>query len=893
MKLNSRDLSSFNRCTIRRNHNEITTKSAKGNSYNKAVLVKSIIKESLINKLSSQEIKEKLIEGFKEINYLSEETKRIHVEETHRQIMRYLSWEKREPYFPENKEINIFGIDVSISPDVCFITDKYVEIVKYKIGKPNITKKGRKLDYSVNNNLELYAMMCLASEIAEKHNINHVKSSFYFLRKTDESHKDNVFDPYFDNIKGKESNNMVSLEYYSDEEKLFLDAHFKELYEDFKKGQIGCENCEYCDFYNICNYKHAVKTVKKKKEIKSLNDIQPSIPQNEAINFEKGVCRINAGAGAGKTFVISARTAMLKFKGEKSEEIALFTFTDEGAREMRERIQFYLKDYGVDNDMDKLTITTFNAFGNTILQKMHKVLGYPNPPKIIDEIKKREIITQIINNNPVISDLDYFNFDANMIACKGVLPTIIRAFDVIKIYQLKNDIDSINTFSSKMNESRYYFDCVADYPQIYNMFKQYNKIIKQKDMIEYADQELAILELLKINPFYFDDYGIKHIIVDEFQDSSDTQIEIIRKLCDTPSFKSLMVVGDDSQSIYGFRDTTPENIINFYEKINKQGIDINLLENHRSTPEIINFANEINNRNKNKINKQLIATRPHGKSVEAHGFRSSTVEYQYIAEQIEEKIKNGENPGNIAFIARTRNELLSLGSVLTSKDIPWILLVPEPLLENSKVIAAIELAKAFSQSETTEGILTYLNALLKNTLLEKSDVEINEMINNLRELITENIDNRDYFEKMLESINDNDEVYEYFMELLKNEETLKDAIHYAVSFETYGQGMTYKRKQSYPGVILTTAHSSKGLEFPIVFNSISKYDEKELHLPKNIEETRRLFFVSATRAKDELYITSKWYIGGNKQCRIWNRYLKEVFNILNIYFPKTDEEIPN
>lgn len=890
MKFNSRDLSMYNRCKKRREHNDIITKSAKNNIYDKAVLLKGIIKDALINHPDETEIKEKIEEGFKEISYPSEETRRINAEFAYKQVMRYLDFENRTPFFPEDTELNIFGIDITISPDVCFVTEDYIEIVKFKIGKPNITQTGRKLDFSVNHNLELYAMLCYASKLAFTYDIDTVKASYYFLRKDSDSYQKNIFEPCFYNNNGKDKN-IVTLEYSSEEQKIYLDAHFKELFEDFIEGQEGCANCEYCEFYNICNYKHAPKMIEKKKEAKSLKSITTTQAQDEAIGFNSGICRINAGAGTGKTFVISTRTALLKFKGVKSEEICLLTFTNEGAKEMKNRIKLYLEDYGVDTDVEKMVATTFNAFGNTILQKEYKKLGYPEPPEIIDEIKKREIITNIINNSDTLDGLDYFNFDASMPACKGVLPTLVRSFDIIKIYRLKDDVKSKKIFMSKMAESRFYQNFNNIYSQIYSMYKEYNKEIRKNNMIEYADQELSILKLLEIDPFYFEQYGFKHIIVDEFQDSSDLQIEIIKHLCDTPSFESLMVVGDDSQSIYGFRDTTPDNIIHFFEKMNKQGVDINLLENHRSTPEIIDLANAINNNNKHKINKELIPTRPHGKPVQVKGFRSTKEEYLWIAEEIEEKIKEGEKPENIAFIARTRNELLTFGSILSQKDIPWILLNPEPMLENSKVIAAIELAKVYNQNEATEGILTYLNALLKNKLLEKTDSEINELINNLQELIEENKDDREYFNKMLEAIDDNDEVYEYFIELLNNEKTLENAIHYAISFEKFGTGMTYKRCQSYPGVILTTAHSSKGLEFPIVFNTISKYDEKELHIISSIEETRRLLFVSITRAKDELYITGKWYIGGDKKNRIWNRYLKEVFKALNEHFPRDDSEI--
>lgn len=892
MKFNSRDLSTHNRCTKRRKFAEIITKQATNDIYTKSVVIKSAIKEYLLDEDWDKVIKS-VQEGFKEISYKNDNTRAINIEESLKIIKRYVNWEKgkqRKPIIFDKQEINIFGIDVEISPDLYFITEDYIEVVKIKIGKPNITQTGKKLDASVYGCLELYAMLRVAEELAKTYPKKELKASYYFLRKKEDSYTKKIFDGCFN---AGRDNNIVTLSYSDPDEKLFIDANFKELYEEFKLGDDSCKNCEYCDFYHICNYKNAPKKVDVKKEKKSIPQVSLTDAQKEAIYFTKGLCRINAGAGAGKTMVVAFRTALLRAMGAEPEEICLITFTDAGAKEMKERVALYLEDMSCDaDDIKKMTITTFNSFGNNVIAKYYKRFGYTKAPEIIDEVKKKDIIANIINSYPVLDGLDYYNFETNMLLCKGALPVITRAIDVIKLYRLKNNKQGLEFLSNKMHEDRMFANFEPIYDFIYQMYEDFQRELKENNYIEYADQELLMLELTKYEPFYMEQFGFKHVIVDEFQDSSELQIDIVKLMVDTPSFESLMVVGDDSQSIYSFRDTTPDNIINFFDIMKERGKDIFLVENHRSTPEIIKLANDINDRNTIKVAKDLIATRKSGKQPYVQGFRKKEQEYEWISNEIKRKIDKGEKAENIAFIARTRHELLEFGDILTKKEIPWTLSVPEPMFENSKIQAAMELTKSFMQEEATQGLIIYLNALYQNQLLEKEVNEINTLKDAIKELIDENRDNVEYYFKMLEKLNyDDDEVYESFIEILKKEETLENIFKYIVSFEKYGEKMTVKRLNNYPGVVLTTAHSSKGLEFPIVYNSITKYYDKTARNYRQIEEARRLLFVSITRAKDELYVTGRFYVGGTKKERDWNFFLKEVYSSTGKYFPKDDSEI--
>ena len=323
----------------------------------------------------------------------------------------------------------------------------------------------------------------------------------------------------------------------------------------------------------------------------------------------------------------------------------------------------------------------------------------------------------------------------------------------------------------------------------------------------------------------------------------------------------------------------------------EEGEDFFLLENHRSTPEIIELANKINAINIDKIDKDLIATRANGVKPVVEGFFNKEAEYEYITNKIVEKVNSGTRAEDIAFIASNKYELLDMGSCLTQAGVPWVMLNPEPMLENSKVIAAIALAKAINNPEDTESMLVYLNALFSNELLQKDDEEINTLLAGLQKEIKDmslvsDSERKSAYHTLLSSIDDDDELFQAFLEKLKYKKDFTQELKYILDFELYGGNVTYKRCKDYPGVVLTTAHSSKGLEWPIVFNSLSKYHGKELGLfnskanrPK-FEEKRRLLFVSLTRARDELYITGQYVAYGPKDDRTYNVYLKEVMESL-------------
>ena len=608
---------------------------------------------------------------------------------------------------------------------------------------------------------------------------------------------------------------------------------------------------------------------------------------------KKGIVRINAGAGSGKTTVVVIRVLSLLMRGIKPEEILLISFTATAAAEMKDRIKIYAEDFGLDMDLSGMRVQTFGAFGNDILKDKFEEFGFSKPPTVIDNIDRSRIISDILNAHDVITGLDYRNFNMQTKYVLGALPMVEKIFAIMKKNMLTSyDIDEIIKKLNK-NVSRTMVEKVAE------LYDEYDEKLREENLIEFADQETMIFELFHRNPFYLDEFGFKHIIVDEFQDSNERQIKIIRLLRDTPAFESLMVVGDDSQAIFSFNDTTPDYIIDFENAMKEEVDTINLLHNYRSQAEIIDFANEINNRNKHKVTKSLIAARPAGKPVVVRGFLNDEQKRQYVLEKIQKKLSEGFNPEDIAVLTRNKSEIAKYADVLSKAGIPAQIGCNETIMENCRVKAAISYFNVMEDENDTASILKVLNAMEHGGIMEKSVEEIEEMAEDLKVQIEtlealSDAEQKEEVMKFLKTLDSNeDELYNHFLEQLELRNSMFEIKRYISSFSKYGEKETYRRQKVYPGVKLMTAHSSKGLEWPVVINDIDDYENSFLNPymeTEESEEARRLFFVSSTRARDELYVVGKYIAYGPAKNRVYNRFLVEAYDIVGQVFSASSVE---
>lgn len=876
-KLRSSELSSNNRCTKRRTH-EINLWSEKTPTINKPAACRRVLMAYLAGKLNAADIPAELEKEFDKVGYISKAQMKENCDEMTKQLVRYVAAEeaaKGSRIFldPKPMTINTFGTDIEVKPDAVVITGNRIEVIKYKFKKPDIAQTGARADKSVTTSLECYALwkygfMCSSTP-------DDVVAAGYIFTGKDGVHEHDID---FGALEPQNQTGYRMLVFTAGSEDV-VDNIFQPVWVEFQTGTL-CDDadCQFCQFYNACHFNEAPIVVQNKQN-KKMGDVQLSPAQESAVAFVQGIGRIKAGAGAGKTLVVALRVMTLLAAGYDPEKMLLITFTVNGAEEMRQRIKFFCDDFGFPSDTaDKIRITTFNSFGMLAVENEWASLGYTECPGVVDSIVRKKMILEACEGI-TLPGVNYKAFEAAF--GNGGFDTICNAFDYFKNFGL----NSYNWDS----EDEVWKNIVQNAPVPIDAnwmlaYDKYDAALKEANLLEYADQQRLLEVILADDPYYIENkFGFEHIIVDEFQDTSDREIGLLKKMVDSTTFVSLLVVGDDSQNIFeSMRYTNNENIINFDEKIGEEITDFELMENYRSTPEVIDIANKINSRRTVKLDGDLVAKRPSGKPIEVFAFASQKKEYRYIGDEIEKKIADGIKPESIAFIAKDGNELKAMGDELTKRGIPSQLLTPEKVAQNSRVIAAIALAEFIANTEATQCAFDFLNTVQNGTLFDKTDAEIEDAIETFKKEIeaskTEGND-IDTFITYSEQLDITDETYAQFKEKLDKFSNFDDLLDYARAMKRFGQKETYRRKvYAGKGVILTTVHSSKGLEWPVVFVSVTKFNNVT-----KLEESRRVLFTAVTRARDELIVTSV----ANKKGRA---YIEEIFGYVGKEFKVIEDD---
>lgn len=777
-----------------------------------------------------------------------------------RYIRRYVASEGRKLLFPKGNEVvNLFGEDVIPNFDFYTVNGNNVEVCKIKTSNPGSKK-------SSQESLELYAMNLWAKKMFP--NASKISASYYHLKSKSDTEKNAVFaTDYYDANSTEKHHEQI----YDASRESFFEEQYKEL-------SSGCslEDCAECPQNNICNYIGSKKPSEEPKAVKPVADISLSTSQEEAIAHNSGIGRINAGAGAGKTLVVAMNVVSLLMGGADPSDICLLTFTNSGALEMTERIQAYCNELGLNVDTSLITSATFNSFCQKIIEERYADLGFLAPPAVIDDETKCGIVKEILDKYSPIEEWDYLNFTMDLPKAKGALWNAVELFTRIKKNgwtRLHNEVKGLSEHSKDT---------------LFKAYDDFNNLLKARNIVEYDDQILMTFELLHADPTLFDRMGYKHIIVDEFQDTDLPQIHLLQEMIDTPKFKSFLAVGDDSQAIFSFRDTSPEYLINFFHYFGGSGKDYYLLENHRSQAEIIKMGNRINAMNTKRVEKDLVPTKSSKAIPFVQGFYSQDEEYEFIANEIEKKIKSGINQSDICFIGYTKYELQKMADLLAKKDIPVVLMNPEPYIENSRVKSILSFAESYHYG-TTAGILELLNIYSGNTLLENyTDLELNRLIEDFRLELTNTPQSKQGFMDIIAQLDPDkeDEVFQSFLEKLESKNTLNELYRYLHDFELYGRKSAYKKEAKYDGVVLTTAHSSKGLEWDHVYCSVTKFDGERYHRLRHtdpeVEERRRLLFVTITRAREELCVTGDYTAYNNeKEGRVINQYLRNCYNAVD------------
>jgi DNA helicase-2/ATP-dependent DNA helicase PcrA len=384
-----------------------------------------------------------------------------------------------------------------------------------------------------------------------------------------------------------------------------------------------------------------------------LKDLNPS--QYEAATHIDGAMLILAGAGSGKTKTITARLAYLLSLGIDPQNTLTLTFTNKAASEMKERAMRLI------NAPYPPLLSTFHKFGLIFLKMNIHLLGRANTFVIIDTDDKKRIIKSISQDLPV-------NFVAK------------------EISKFKNNFLTPNEIlaMAKDENSR----------KLSHIYEHYISYLDKNNLVDFDDLLLLTYKILDefedVAKSYSEKY--KYIMVDEYQDTNDIQMKILKKLCTTHN--NICVVGDDDQSIYGFRGANIKNILEF-EKVFDAKI-VKLEENYRSTPEILELANKLISYNKTRHDKILKPTLPSGKKVDILQNYNEMVESETIAKRVKSLIESGVSPDKIAILYRVNALSRAIEDGLRSYNIQY------------KLVGGMK----FYEREEIKDIISYLRLIV-------------------------------------------------------------------------------------------------------------------------------------------------------------------------------------
>lgn len=625
------------------------------------------------------------------------------------------------------------------------------------------------------------------------------------------------------------------------------------------------------------------------KLLEKLND-----RQREAAAQVEGPILILAGAGSGKTRTITYRIAnMIQNEGISPYSILAVTFTNKAAKEMRERVESLIGE-----DAKKCTISTFHSFGVKLLRMYAKELGYESNFTIYDTDDQRRVVKAILKEHALekVNDRE-----------------IISAISKVKEEDLSlKEFEYVNKFFAEI-------------------FEKYNTNLKSNNAMDFSDILVNTYKLLtkpEILEKIQDKY--KYVMIDEYQDTNNLQYKLI-DLIARKNF-NLCVVGDENQSIYGFRGANISNILNFEKNYSNSKI-IKLEENYRSTSTILEAANEVIKNNTSSKDKKLWTQKGSGDLIQVLECDNGRDEVNKIIELIKEEHQNGVPYKDITILYRTNAQSrifeegflryniphkvfggISFYSRAEIKDIVAYLSVITNPRDELNLTRILNVPKRKLGDKGLEKLIEYSQEnkiSLLETLAHVNDIAglnsvTKEKLSQLHKLITENQEMLSYetastiVEDVIEKIGYLDyvkETYDNYETRIENIDEFKNSIlelenvmgH--ISLNEYLENIslvsaTDDLEESSDYVKLMTIHNSKGLEFPIVFlvgfeNEIFP-GNRALTDDKELEEERRLCYVAITRAEKKLYISYAHmrFIYGVDKIMSKSLFLKEIPNKL-------------
>ena len=619
--------------------------------------------------------------------------------------------------------------------------------------------------------------------------------------------------------------------------------------------------------------------------LSNLNDAQ-----QEPVLHRDGPLIVIAGAGSGKTRVLTYRIANLMKHGVDSFSILALTFTNKAAREMKARIAEIVGE----GEAKNLWMGTFHSVFARILRQEADKLGFPRDFTIYDTQDSARLIASIIREMGLDKDIYKFKQIRNRIsAFKNSLITVKAYF---------NDPDLQET------------DAISRRPKMGEIYKQYVDRCFKAGAMDFDDLLLRTNELLNMHPSVLAKYQerFKYILVDEYQDTNHSQYLIVRALSD--KYQNICVVGDDAQSIYGFRGANISNILNFQKDYDDVKL-YRLEQNYRSTKNIVNAANSVINHNKNKIDKLVWTSNTDGSKIKVQRCSTDADEGREVASSIFEiKMHEQRQNNEFAVLYRTNAQSRAIEDALRKRDIPYRVYGGLSFYQRKEIkdlLAYLRLIVNPNDEESLKRIINYPARGIGQSTIDKliigaknNDISLFDTIKNSSKL---NLPlNRGVLGKLLDFSNfilslqiENQKTNAFeiadlvtkktglVLELKKdgtpegvskveNVEELLNGIHDFVQgqkeisdatgslsefLEDIALATDFEndKNDDVDRVYLMTVHLSKGLEFPVVYIVGLEEDlfpsALSLNSRSELEEERRLFYVALTRAKEKALIT--------------------------------------
>lgn len=612
--------------------------------------------------------------------------------------------------------------------------------------------------------------------------------------------------------------------------------------------------------------------------LKNLND-----EQIEAVKHNEGPCLVLAGAGSGKTKVLTNRIAYLIENGVRDYNILAITFTNKAAKEMRDRV------YNLIGDVSSF-IGTFHSLGLRIIREN---CGYLNLPSNFSIIDSDDVLTVI---KKILKDM---NLDT-----KQYSPSYIRNRISFIKNQMLSDMELDKFFNTPIDKI------------VVDVYYKYNERLNASAAVDFDDLLLMPVRLFEHNKEILERYQerYKYILIDEYQDTNPVQYKLSKLLAN--KYKNIFVVGDMNQSIYAFRQADYHNIVNF-EKDYANAKTIKLEHNYRSTNNILNAANDVISHNKERKDLRLYSDKGDGPKITYLRSYDEKHEISLVIDEINKLYLDGYEPKDIAILYRTNAQSRAIEEVFASKGIPYKIYGSYYFYNRKEIKDLISYLKLIYNDKDEISLRRIINVpkrgigdsaikdielranlnqcSMYDALESKKELEFKDIIESIKKS-SENLSLTELIDEVLDKSGMKKELED--SHLIEDETRLENLMEFKSITASYEERtgsvnlgdfleeislVSDQANHTEDGNVVTlmTLHSAKGLEFPVVFMVGMEegiFPHNMSIMEDNIEEERRLCYVGITRAKEKLYLTNakRRMLYGKDQMNVPSRFIAEI-----------------